>query len=396
MDSSGLHPSARCRPSPHFGELAGTHRAFMKFQLTSLLATLLLIAAWTPAPAAEPGKLPTTTRKVVLEKTDNGGHRWKLVEAAVPALGDRQVLVHVRAVSLNRGDLEMLKPEQKSDYAGRVPTSDAAGDVLAVGKQVQGFKPGMRVTSLYFRNWTDGLPTDQAIAASHGTSVNGVLAEYLVISDTGIVAAPEGLSYEEAATLPTAGLTAWRAVMTPRPVGPTDFVLVQGTGGVSTFALQFATAAGAKAIVTSSSDEKLERTRSLGASSGINYRTTPDWSKRVLELTGGRGANVIVDVGGKDTLPLSAKSLAYDGTLSIVGGLTGYNGQVPALNLLVRSARAQGIYVGSRAEYLRMSGFITQHELRPVIDRVFPLEQFEQALAHMDSGNFVGKIVLKL
>jgi NADPH:quinone reductase-like Zn-dependent oxidoreductase len=391
MACNGLRHFARCRPSPCFDD-----GILMNFKLAPLVAALVLAAASSTTSAAETRTLPSMTRKVVLEKTDNGGHRWKLVEGPVPALGDRQVLVHVRAVSLNRGDHEMLDPSQESDYAGLVPTSDAAGEVLATGKLVKDFKPGMRVTTLYFRNWTDGLPNDKTMSAAHGASVDGVLAEYLVIDDTGVVAAPDGLSHEEAATLPTAGLTAWRALMTPRALQPTDVVLVQGTGGVSTFALQFAATAGAKVIVTSSSDEKLKRARSLGASEGINYRTTPDWSKRVLELTGGRGANVIVDVGGKETLPLSAKSLAYDGTLSIVGGLSGYNGQIWARNLLIKSARAQGIYVGSRAEYLRMSKFITQHKLRPVIEREFPLEQFDQALELMDSGNFVGKIVLKL
>jgi NADPH:quinone reductase-like Zn-dependent oxidoreductase len=303
--------------------------------------------------------------------------------------------VHVRAISLNRGDLEMLDP-QNGGKPGQVVASDAAGDIVAVGSQVDGFKPGMRVTSLYFRNWTEGLPNDEIMSAAHGASVDGVLAEYLVIDDTGVAPAPDGLSYEESAALPTAGLTAWRAVMTHGELGPDDFVLVQGTGGVSTFALQFAAAAGAKVIVTSSSDEKLERVRSLGASAGINYRTTSDWSKRVLELTGARGADVVVDVGGRNTLPLSAKCIAYDGTVSIVGGLSGYDGEIPAVNLLMKSARAQGIYVGSRADYLRMSEFITKHRVKPVIDRVFPLEQFDEALKLMESGNFVGKIVLTL
>jgi NADPH:quinone reductase-like Zn-dependent oxidoreductase len=367
----------------------------MNVWLISLLAVLQL-ASYSPALwAAEAEKLPTTTRKVVLDKTDTG-YRWKLVEAPVPPLGERQVLVRVRAVSLNRGDLEMLEPGSGRDYSGLVVASDAAGEIIAVGSQVDGFTPGMRVTSLYFRNWTEGLPNDKTMGAAHGASVDGVLAEYLVTDDTGVVPAPAGLTYEEAAALPTAGLTAWRAVMAHGALEPGDFVLVQGTGGVSTFSLQFAVAAGAKVIVTSSSDDKLERAKALGAQAGINYRTTPEWPRRVLELTDGRGVDVIVDVGGKNTLPLSAQSLAYDGTLSIVGGLSGYDGEIPAVNLLMKSARAQGIYVGSRADYLRMSEFITRHRVRPVIDRVFPLEQFEEALKLMESGNFVGKIVLKL
>jgi NADPH:quinone reductase-like Zn-dependent oxidoreductase len=367
----------------------------MNVWFISLIAALPLTSFSAAASAAEAQKPPTTTRKVVFDKTDTG-YRWKLVEAPVRALGERQVLVRVRAVSLNRGDLEMLEPGSGSDYSGMVPTSDAAGEIVAVGSQVDGFKPGMRVTTLYFRNWTDGLPNDKTMSGAHGASVDGVLAEYLVIDDTGVAPAPAGLSHEEAAAVPTAGLTAWRAVMAHGELGPDDFVLVQGTGGVSTFALQFAAASGAKVIVTSSSDDKLERARALGAPAGINYRTTPDWSKHVLQLTGGRGADVIVDVGGKNTLPLSAKSIAYDGTLAIVGGLSGYDGEIPAVNLLMKSARAQGIYVGSRADYLRMSEFMTKHQMRPVIERVFPLDQFEEALKLMESGNFVGKIVLKL
>jgi NADPH:quinone reductase-like Zn-dependent oxidoreductase len=357
---------------------------------------MLQLAGLSPAlPAAEPGKPPATTRKIVLDKTD-AGYRWKLVEAPVPALGDRQVLVRVHAVSLNRGDLEMLKPEDGRDYSEQVVASDAAGEIVAVGSKVREFTPGMRVNTLYFRNWTDGLPNDETMSGAHGTSVDGVLAEYLVIDDTGIAPAPAGLSHAEAAALPTAGLTAWKAITAHGPLEPGDFVLVQGTGGVSTFALQLAAAAGAKVIVTSSSDEKLGRAKALGAHAGINYRTTPDWSGRALELTNGHGADLIVDVGGKDTLLQSARSLAYDGTLSIVGGLTGYDGELPAVNLLVKSARAQGIYVGSRADYLCMSEFIVRHELRPVIDRMFRLEQFEDALRLMESGNFVGKIVIEL
>jgi len=367
----------------------------MNTWLVPLIALLPLASLSPPLAATEAQKPPVATRKVVLDKTDTG-YRWKLVEAAVPTLGERQVLVRVRAISLNRGDIEMLEPSGGRDLSGQVVASDAAGDVIAVGGRVVGFKPGMRVTSLYFRNWTAGPPNDEAMRDAHGASFDGVLAEYLVIDDTAVVPAPMGLSYEEAAALPTAGLTAWSAVTANGAPGPDDFVLVQGTGGVSTFALQFAAAAGAKVIVTSSSDEKLERARVLGAHAGINYRTTPEWPKRVLELTHGRGADVIVDVGGKNTLPLSAQSLAYNGTLSIVGGLSGYDGEIPAVNLLMKSARAQGIYVGSRADYMRMSGFINKHELRPVIHRVFPLEQFDEALKLMESGNFVGKIVLKL
>jgi len=365
----------------------------MDIRFAALLAALQL-ACLAPAPVvAEAVALPQSTRKVVLDKTDTG-YRWKLIEAPVPAPGPRQVLVRVRAVALNRGDLEMLAPSPGADLSGLVVASDAAGEVLAVGTDVIDFRPGMRVTSLYFRNWLDGPMGDETLKGAHGASTHGVLTEYLVIDDTGLAPAPAGLTDAEAAALPTAGLTAWTAVTANGPVRGDDVVLVQGTGGVSTFALQFAAAAGAKVLVTSSTDEKIARAKALGAAEGINYRTTPDWSKRVLELTGGHGADVIVDVGGKSTLAQSAQSLAYHGTLALVGGLSGYDGMIPAVDLLMKRARAQGIYVGSRADYLRMSAFIAQHGLKPVVERTFPLADYEEALKLLESGNFIGKIVL--
>jgi NADPH:quinone reductase-like Zn-dependent oxidoreductase len=360
----------------------------------ALFLAFALVGFPPASPAAEAGAGPAKTRKVVLESTGSG-YRWKLVEAPVPAPGPRQVLMRVRAVALNRGDLEMLAPSPGADLSGMVVASDAAGEILAVGSDVTEFRPGMRVTTLYFRNWVDGPMNDETLKGAHGASTDGVLAEYLVIDDTAIAPAPAGLGDAEAAALPTAGLTAWAAVNAGGPVAPGDVVLVQGTGGVSTFALQFAAAAGAKVIVTSSSDEKIARARTLGAAEGINYRTTPEWSKRVLELTSGNGADVVVDVGGKATLAQSAQSLAWYGTLSVVGGLSGYDGQIPAVNLLMRRARAEGIYVGSRADFLKMSGFIAQHGLKPVIEREFPLERYEEALALLESGGFVGKIILR-
>jgi NADPH:quinone reductase-like Zn-dependent oxidoreductase len=354
-----------------------THRSTK----TVIAAVALVGWAACAAGAAEP-PLPTTTRQVVLAK------------APVPAPGPRQVLLRVRAVALNRGDIEMLAPSSGADLSGMRVASDAAGEVLAVGSEVADFKPGMRVSTLYFRDWVDGRMNDETLKGAHGASTDGVLAEYLVVDDSAIAPAPAGLSDAEVAALPTAGLTAWMAVTAGGPLAADDWVLVQGTGGVSTFALQFASAAGAKVIVTSSSDEKLERAKSLGAHAGINYKSTPEWSKRVLELTGGRGADVVVDVGGKSTLAQSARSLAWYGTLSIVGGLTGYDGAIPAVDLLMRRASAQGIYVGSRADYMQMSAFITRHELKPVIEREFPVERYEEALKLLESGGFVGKIVL--
>ncbi|HTJ18232.1 MAG TPA: NAD(P)-dependent alcohol dehydrogenase [Steroidobacteraceae bacterium] len=340
-------------------------------------------------------QLPTTARKIVLEKAETG-YRWKLVTAPVPQPGARQVLVRVHAVGLNRGDWEVLGSNNSSGaLVGRIPGSDAAGEVVAVGKNVKGFRPGARVTSLYFRNWTDGTASKEVLNAAHGFDVDGVLGEYVVLEDTAIVAAPKSLAYEEAATLPTAGLTAWNAT-----VGKNELrdrvVLVQGTGGVSIFALQFANAAKARVIATSSSDEKLATVRGLGARDGINYRTHPNWSEQVMALTGGHGADLVVDVGGKETLEQSVKSLAYGGLLSIVGGLSGYDGSISSLGLLNKTASARGVFVGSRADYQRMSAFIDQHRLHPVIDKVFTLDEFAAALQHLRTGNPVGRVVLKL
>jgi NADPH:quinone reductase-like Zn-dependent oxidoreductase len=366
--------------------------------MTTMLKTLcgsvaLLTVLAGLAHAAE--QVPTTARKIVLEKAETG-YRWKLIEAPVPTPGDRQVLVRVRAVGLNRGDWEVLGSNNSSGaLVGRIPGSDAAGDIVAVGKNVKEFRPGTRVTSLYFRNWTDGTASKDILNGAHGFDVDGVLGEYVVLEDTAVVAAPKSLAYEEAATLPTAGLTAWNAT-----VGKNDLrdrvVLVQGTGGVSIFALQFASAAKARVIATSSSDDKLALVRELGARDGINYRTHPQWSEQVMELTSGHGADLVVDVGGKETLEQSVKSLAYGGMLSIVGGLSGYDGSISSVGLLNKTASARGVYVGSRADYQRMSAFIDQHRLHPVIDKVFTLDEFAAALQHLRTGNPVGRVVLKV
>jgi NADPH:quinone reductase-like Zn-dependent oxidoreductase len=356
---------------------------------------LTLFSSFAGGALAAEQQIPSTARKVVIEKATTG-YRWKLVEAAVPQPGDHQVLVRVRAVGLNRGDWEMLGFDNSSGaFVGRIPGSDAAGDVVAVGKSVRQLRPGTRVTSLYFRNWTDGPASKEILGAAHGIDVDGVLGEYVVLEETAVVPAPKGLTYEEAATLPTTGLTAFMATVGQNDLRD-DYVLVQGTGGVSIFALQFAVAAKARVLVTSSSDDKLELVRKLGARDGINYRTHPRWSEQVLALTQGHGADLVVDVGGKDSLEQSVKSLAYGGMLSIVGGLSGYDGTISSLGLLNKTASARGVYVGSRADYLRMSAFIVEHRLHPVIDRVLPLDQHEAALQHLRTGNPVGRVVLTL
>jgi NADPH:quinone reductase-like Zn-dependent oxidoreductase len=334
-------------------------------------------------------------RKVVLEQIDSG-YRWKVVEAPVPTPGEHQVLVRVRAIGLNNGELSRLKPSTDPSRAGRVPASDASGDVVAVGKQVKDIRVGARVVGMYFKGWADGPYARSMLDGTHGWRADGVLADYIALDTAAVAPIPEGWTYEQAATLPTAGLTAWNAVTRHGGVRSGDVVLVQGTGGVSTFALQFAVASGARVIVTSSSDEKLQRAKALGAQAGINYKREPAWSERVVQLTNGHGADLVVDIGGKSTLDESTKSLADEGKLAIVGGLSGYDGDISAWGLLEKSAQAYGVFVGSRAEYLRMSEFMTKHAMRPVIERVYPLAQYPEALQLLASGNFVGKIVLRM
>jgi NADPH:quinone reductase-like Zn-dependent oxidoreductase len=348
-----------------------------------------------PALAATPQAIPATTRKVVLQK-DGDRYRWQLIEAPIAPLGDNQVLLHVRAVSLNRGDADMLSGKSDRDLTGFVAGTDAAGDIVQVGKHVTRARKGMRVTSTYFRNWVDGPASAEIQRSGHGQSIDGVLGEYIALDETSVMPMLPSMSYEDAVTLPTAGLTAWNALVSGRKIHAGDVVLVQGTGGVSMFAVQFAKLFGARVVMTSSSDEKLAKARTYGVDEGINYKKFPDWSKQVLQVTGGHGADFIVDVGGKDTLAQSTQSLAYGGSLAVVGGITGYRGEISAWNILEKTASAHGVYVGSQADYRRMLDFLSKHRMRPVIDRVYPFHQYAEALGHLESGEFIGKTVIQV
>jgi NADPH:quinone reductase-like Zn-dependent oxidoreductase len=365
----------------------------------NLLLTISLLLAAADCLAALPAHgapaPDATMRKVVLQKAATGYH-WKIEQAPVPPIGEHEVLVRVHAVSLNRGDLNRLEPDSDGRRAGQVPVTDAAGEVVAVGRQVKGVHKGERVTSTYFKNWVDGPFSHERLAHVAGSNADGVLADYIVLGSVDAVPIPDWMTYEEASTLPTAGVTAWNAIAGRHELHRGDIVLVQGTGGVSTFALQFAVAGGARVIVTSSSEEKLAREKALGAHDGINYKADPDWPQRVLQLTQGHGADLVVDVVGKATLTQSVDALADGGTLSVVGGLTGYDGDISAWGLMKRGATAQTIYVGSCADYLHMLSFMKSHHLHPLIERVFKLDDYDAALQMMAAGQFMGKIVLTL
>jgi NADPH:quinone reductase-like Zn-dependent oxidoreductase len=313
-----------------------------------------------------------------------------------PQPGPGYVLVRVRAVSLNYRDQLVVSGTYFTGPNTRdlVPLSDAAGDVVAVGAGVSSVRVGDRVAGCFFQPAPDGAPGPQRLAL--GSPLDGTLAEYVVLNQHGVVTIPECLSYEEAACLPCAGVTAWHALFTAgRPIKAGDTVLVLGTGGVSIFALQFARTAGARVIATSSSDQKIERLRALGVSDGINYTQTPDWEKEVLRLAG-RGVDCVIEVGGAGTFARSLQSLAFGGKVCLIGFVAGRDGDTSPFPLMYKAGNLHGIFVGDRDMFEEMNRAIAVNDLRPVIDRVFPLEEAKQAFAHHASGQFIGKVVIRL
>jgi NADPH:quinone reductase-like Zn-dependent oxidoreductase len=325
--------------------------------------------------------------------TEGGGPRLVIRTTQRPVPGERQVLVRVRAVSLNRRDVYVLKSPSRS---GLVPVSDGAGDVVAVGPGVTRFRPGDRVAATFFEAWVSGKRTAQVNGSARGGAIDGMLSEMVVSHEDGLVAIPEHLSFEEAATLPCAALTAWTALFTHGRLEQGDFVLLEGTGGVSTFGLQLAVAAGAKAIITSSSDAKLERAKALGAFGTVNYRTHPEWQNQVRTITGNTGVTHVLEVGGQETLPRALQALAPNGHLALIGGLSGFVQTMPVGRLIGLGASVTGIYVGSRADFEAMNAFLTRHRLKPIIDRVFRFEEAAAAYAYMESDAHLGKIVITL
>jgi NADPH:quinone reductase-like Zn-dependent oxidoreductase len=325
-----------------------------------------------------------------------GPESLKCEDLPSPEPGYGQVRVRLRAASLNFRDLMMSKgiynPKLKLPL---IPLSDGAGEVAAVGEGVSRFRVGDRVVSAFMPGWVDGPPTEAKTRSALGGEVDGVLAEEYVLPETGLLPIPAHLSFEEAATLPCAALTAWNALVETGGIRPGDSVLVQGTGGVSIFALQFARLAGARVIATSSSDAKLARVRDMGASDGINYKTTPGWDKRVRELTGGQGIDLIVEVGGAGTLPLSTRAIKLGGYIALIGVLTGA-GEFNPIPLLMKNIRLQGIFVGSVSMFESMLKAIEVSQLRPVIDRVFPFDQAIEALKYLESGAHFGKVVIAI
>jgi NADPH:quinone reductase-like Zn-dependent oxidoreductase len=328
-----------------------------------------------------------------------GIDRLELQERPDRELGPQDVRVRVRAVSLNYRDVAMVEHgvAPRGVRLPLLPCSDAAGEVVEIGAGVSRVKVGDRVATTVFQRWLDG---DTLLPAAYGSvlagGLDGVLADQIVVHEDGLVHATQHLSDEEASTLPCAALTAWHALVTKGRTRPGDTILVQGTGGVSIFALQFALMAGARVIATSSSDAKLTRVRGLGAWETINYMTTPDWAERALELTGSTGVDHVIEVGGLGTMEQSFKAARPGGRVSLIGVLTGFETKVNPHPAMVKGLCLQGIVVGSRAMFEDMNRAIAAAGLRPVIDRVFPFDQAPEALRHLQAAGHVGKVVISV
>lgn len=329
--------------------------------------------------------------------SDGGVDALSLADVATPEPGPGEVRVRMRANSINYRDLTTIEdPVSRKLPYPTVPNSDGAGEVTALGAGVTGVSVGDRVASCFFSDWEAGPCSTAAMASALGGARQGVLAEEVVLPARGIIPIPDGLGYEEAATLPCAALTAWHALTQPRPVIAGETVVLLGTGGVSVFAQQFCKVMGARTIVTSSSDAKLERMKALGASETINYRTTPDWDAEVMRLTGGQGADRIVEVGGPGTLQRSIEATRVGGTIGLIGILTGAAGQIAPTSIMRKSLTVRGIYVGPRQMFAEMNTAIETHGLRPEIDRTFAFEDARDAYHAMRAAGHFGKLVVRI
>lgn len=342
---------------------------------------------------------PSKTQKQyrLVRSGTQGPFKLELTEAPVRQPGPHEVLVRVRAASLNRRDVFVLHGHYPvGPRESLVPLSDGAGEVAAIGPGITRFKVGDRVAGIFFQKWLSGRPAPGFQDSALGGQIDGMLTQYITLDQQGLVALPRELSYEEGATLPCAGVTAWNGLFTRGHLQPGDTVLLEGTGGVSSFGLVFAVAEGAKAIITSSSDAKLTEARKLGASGTVNYKKTPEWEKPVRELTGGLGVQEVLEVGGKDTIAHAIASLGLGGHIALIGGLGGFGGEVPVMALMGSNATVSGIYVGSRADFETMNAFIEKHHVKPVVARVFAFEEAQAAYELMESDAFFGKIVIRM
>ncbi len=316
------------------------------------------------------------------------------VEREKPTAGPGQVVVAIKAASLNYRDLLTIEGKGGAKLP-LIPFSDGAGDIVQVGEGVTRVKKGDRVCPIFFPGWIDGGPSAYGRMKALGGSAPGTLQEFMLLDAEAVTPFPAHLSYLEAAALPCAAVTAWRALVDEGRLKAGDWVLVQGTGGVSIFALQFAKMLGAKVVVTSSSDEKLQRAKALGADALINYKENPDWAKAALEATGGQGIDIVVEVGGAGTLNQSLTCAKVGGAVVVIGLLTGVKQEILVPVIFGKNLRIIGISVGSRAQFEAMNKAIAQHKMKPVIDKVLPVSQVRDALKTMQAAGHFGKICVE-
>ena len=332
--------------------------------------------------------------KVMTLRKPGGLDKFEAAERPTPDPGAGEILVRIKASSLNFHDFAVVSGMLPADDY-RIPMSDGAGTVEAVGPGVTEFNVGDKVMSTFFPNWLDGGPELAKLLGVPGDHVDGFAAEYVAAPATSFTSIPQGYSFAEAATLPCAALTAWRALMVEARIKPGDWVLTQGTGGVSIFALQMAKAAGARVISTSSSDTKLAKLTELGADATINYKSTPEWGAAAREITAGEGVDAIVEVGGAGTLAQSIVAGRIGGHISLIGVLTGISGEVPTAALFSANQTLKGITVGSRSQQVDMVKGLEVNTIKPVIDRSFGLEEIAEAFSLQMSQQHFGKIVLE-
>ena len=336
-------------------------------------------------------------RAYQLPKRGAGIDALVTVDRPIPKPQYRQVLVKVAACSLNFRDLMIVRgtyPMPARDDL--VPLSDGAGEIVEVGPGVVRVKPGDKVAGCFFQRWQGGEPSQQIQASALGGTIDGMLAEYVVLEEDGVVTVPPHLTLEEAATLPCAGVTAWHALVHHGKLIAGNTVLLQGTGGVSIFGLQFAHAMGINTIVTSSSDDKLKRAKALGANHTINYKTTPEWDKAAQEFTGGRGVDLVLEVGGADTLTRSFGAIRTNGKVSIIGGVSGRATELNPGLIFGRRANVQGISVGSTEMFEAMNAAIAANAIKPAVDRVFGFGEVKAAFNHLAAGAHFGKVVIRV
>ncbi len=342
----------------------------------------------------------STATKIKSYRLDKFGiENLALKESDQQSLNSNQVRVKIHAISLNYRDLLMINGhyDPKVLSSGElIPCSDGAGEVIEVGSQVTRFKPGDKVAGIFLQQWLSGECTYEMTGSALGGAIAGVLATYKVFDQNGLVLLPTDYSYEEGSTLPCAAITAWHALISTGKVKAGDIILIQGTGGVSIFALQFAKISGAITIVTSSSDEKLEKAKKLGADHTINYKKTPDWEIKAREYTNNLGVDHIIEVGGSQTLGKSFKAAKLNGRISVIGILSGTESGISLLPILMKNLSVQGIYVGSRDMFEAMNKAISANNLKPVIDKVYPFAQAKEAFQYLESAQHFGKVVIRI